>query len=146
MGTPCDTLDDVRFSELVSEGSDIPGIADRLKSIAAAERDQGRDTTVDELLAQSRHNDAAYLMPSDIEKAEWVADLYEREDRPNEHARDFHYRLVRGSRSLCWVECSVTTIRSRTSPVRPPSGATAASGPWRRSTSRVSTGCPSGHR
>jgi len=89
MSSPRDTLDDVRFSELVNEGSDIPAVADRLKSIAAAEREMGRDTTVDELLAQSRRNDAAYLMPSDIEKAEWVADLYEREDRPDEHARDF---------------------------------------------------------
>jgi len=115
MDTPRDTLDDVRFSELVSEGSDIPGIADRLKSIAAAEREQGQDTTVDELLAQSRRNDAAYLMPSDIEKAEWVADLYEREDRPDEHARDFHYRLVSGeytrrngepyvNSDTCWKE------------------------------------------
>jgi len=75
MSSPRDTLDDVRFSELVSEGSDIPAVADRLKSIAAAEREMGRETTVDELLAQSRRNDAAYLMPSDIEKAEWVADL-----------------------------------------------------------------------
>ncbi|WP_144926775.1 hypothetical protein [Halorubrum salsamenti] len=33
----------------MSEGSDIPGVADRLKSIAAAEREQGRETTVDEL-------------------------------------------------------------------------------------------------
>jgi len=75
----------------------------------------GRETTVDELLAQSRRNDAAYLMPSDIEKAEWVADLYEREDRPDEHARDFHYRLVSGeykrrngepyvNSDTCWKE------------------------------------------
>jgi len=28
-------------SELVSEGSDIPAVADRLKSIAAAEREMG---------------------------------------------------------------------------------------------------------
>jgi len=115
MSSPRDTLDDVRFSELVNEGSDIPAVADRLKSIAAAEREMGRDTTVDELLAQSRRNDAAYLMPSDIEKAEWVADLYEREDRPDEHARDFHYRLVSGeykrrngepyvNSDTCWKE------------------------------------------
>lgn len=91
-----DELDTVRFSELVTDGSDIPAVTERLKSIAAAERDQGLETTVDELLAQSRRNDAAYLMASDIEKAEWVADLYEREDRPDEHARDFHYRLVSG--------------------------------------------------
>jgi len=75
----------------------------------------GRETTVDELLAQSRRNDAAYLMPRDIEKAEWVADLYEREDRPDEHARDFHYRLVSGeykrrngepyvNSDTCWKE------------------------------------------
>jgi len=42
MSSPRDTLDDVRFSELVSEGSDIPAVADRLKSIAAAEREMGR--------------------------------------------------------------------------------------------------------
>ncbi|WP_152421863.1 hypothetical protein [Halorubrum saccharovorum] len=115
MDNPRDTLDDVRFSDIVSDGADIPGVADRLKSIAAAEREQGRDTTVDELLAQSRRNDAAYLMPSDIEKAEWVADLYEREGRPDEHARDFHYRLVSGeykrrngepyvNSDTCWKE------------------------------------------
>lgn len=115
MNNTRDTLDSVRFSELVSDGSDIPSIAERLKSIAAAEREQGQETTVDELLAQSRRNDAAYLMPSDIEKAEWVADLYEREDRPDEHARDFHYRLVSGeykrrngepyvNSDTCWKE------------------------------------------
>jgi len=42
MSSPRDTLDDVRFSELVNEGSDIPAVADRLKSIAAAEREMGR--------------------------------------------------------------------------------------------------------
>lgn len=115
MGTPRDTLSEVRFSDIVSSGDDVLNVADRLKSIAAAEREMGRETTVDELLAQSRRNDAAYLMPSDIEKAEWVADLYEREDRPDEHARDFHYRLVSGeykrrngepyvNSDTCWKE------------------------------------------
>jgi hypothetical protein len=110
-----DTLDSVRFADLIGSGDDIPALADRLKSIAAAEREQGLETTVDELLAQSRRNDAAYLMPSDIEKAEWVADLYEREGRPDEHARDFHYRLVSGeyerrngepyvNSDTCWKE------------------------------------------
>ncbi|WP_123619184.1 hypothetical protein [Halorubrum sp. CSM-61] len=63
MNNPRDTLDDVRFSELVSDGSDFPGVAERLKSIAAAEREMGRETTVDELLAQSRRV-AALFCPS----------------------------------------------------------------------------------
>ena len=115
MGTPRDTLSEVRFSDIVSSGDDVLAVADRLKSIAAAEREMGRETTVDELLAQSRRNDAAYLMPSDIEKAEWVADLYEQESRPDEHALDFHYRLVSGeynrrngepyvNSDTCWKE------------------------------------------
>ena len=45
------------------------------QSITAAERDQADETTTGELLAQNLRNDAAYLMPSVIEKVEWVADL-----------------------------------------------------------------------
>jgi len=96
MSSPRDTFDDVRFSELVSEGrisrQSPTGSSRSPPPNAKWAGDDRRRTTRTESAERRCVPDAVRY----IEKAEWVADLYEREDRPDEHARDFHYRLVSG--------------------------------------------------
>jgi hypothetical protein len=67
---PDDSGEGLRFADLVSEPSDVPKIRERVKALAKQARDRGEDATVDDFLAQSRKNDAAYIAPVDLEKAE----------------------------------------------------------------------------
>ena len=89
-----DTVDGPRLADLISEPEDVPKIRERVKTLAKQARDRGEDATVDDFLAQSRKNDAAYIAPVDLEKAEWIADIYEREGRPETHPRNFHYQIL----------------------------------------------------
>lgn len=82
------------LSDLVSDRSDIQGLRDQLKSLAQQRRDQGADATVDDMLAMSTKNDPLYVQPADLEKAEWVADIYQREGEPEIHPRGFHYQIL----------------------------------------------------
>jgi len=110
-----DRFEDQPLSALIDTPGDIPALRERIKSMARAARETGEDVTVDDFLAQSRKNDAAYIAPADLEKAEWVADLYAEEGEPETHARDFHYRILGkgyemrdGSEYVhsnrCWIE------------------------------------------
>jgi hypothetical protein len=82
------------LGELIDDRSDIAGLREHLKSLAAQRRDQGDDATVDDMLAMSSKNDPMYVRPSDLEKAEWVADIYQREGEPEIHPRGFHYQIL----------------------------------------------------
>lgn len=86
--------DQTRLSDLVEERQDIAGLREVFKDLAAEAREQGKDWQVDDVLALSRKNDTCYIQPSDIEKAEWFAELYEAEGRPEVHPRGFHYALL----------------------------------------------------
>jgi len=89
-----DTVDGPRLADLISEPEDVPKIRERVKTLAKQARDRGEDATVDDFLAQSRKNDAAYIAPVDLEKAEWIADIYDQEGRPETHPRNFHYQIL----------------------------------------------------
>jgi hypothetical protein len=89
-----DTDGGPRLADLISEPEDVPKIRERVKALAKQARERGEDASVDDFLAQSRKNDAAYIAPVDLEKAEWIADIYEREGRPETHPRNFHYQIL----------------------------------------------------
>ena len=92
---PDDPEDDGRrFADLVSEPDDVPKLREHIKSLAKDARDRGEDASVDDFLAQSRKNDAAYIAPVDLEKAEWIAEIYEKEGRPETHPRNFHNQIL----------------------------------------------------
>ncbi|WP_254810618.1 DUF4175 domain-containing protein [Natronosalvus amylolyticus] len=110
-----DRLDDQPLSAVIDEPADIPTLRERIKTMAQEARDRGEEATVEDFLAQSRKNDAAYISPADLEKAEWVADIYEQEGEPETHARDFHYRILGKGYEMrdgseyahsnrCWIE------------------------------------------
>jgi len=84
----------LRFADLVSEPADVPKIRERVKALAKQARARGEDATVDDFLAQSRKNDAAYIAPVDLERAEWIARLYDAEGQPETHPRNFHYQIL----------------------------------------------------
>jgi hypothetical protein len=89
-----DTDGGPRLADLISEPEDVPKIRERVKALAKQARDRGEDATVDDFLAQSRKNDAAYIAPVDLEKAEWIAEIYDQEGRPETHPRNFHYQIL----------------------------------------------------
>lgn len=88
------------LSDLVDEPSDLRRLPALLKEEARERREAGEDVRIEDLLAMSRKNDMAYPTDAAIEKAEWFADLYNEEDRPETHPRDFHYTLLGGGHTL----------------------------------------------
>lgn len=111
-----DGRDGPRLADLVDSPGDIRNLRERFKAMAEAKRDAGADVSVADFLAQTPKNDAAYIRPSEIEKAEWVADIYDREGRPEIHPRGLHYQIIdkgyemrdgspyENARSECWSE------------------------------------------
>jgi len=85
---------DPRLSDLVSSRSDLVNLRSRYKQMAQQARDDGNDVYVEDMLALAPKNDAAYIRPSDLEKAEWVAEIYDAEGQPEVHPRGFHYRII----------------------------------------------------
>lgn len=86
-------MSDPPLSELLDSRADIPDLREKIKGMAADARSNGDDVTVEDYLALSRNNDTAYVQPSDLERAEWFADIYGQEGEPETHPRAFHYRI-----------------------------------------------------
>lgn len=87
-------MDDPPLADRLDSREDIPDLRDEIKNMAAEARQQGDNATVEDFLALSRNNDCTYVQPSDLERAEWFADIYEQEGRPDTHPRGFHYRIA----------------------------------------------------
>lgn len=49
---------------------------------------------VRDLLALTPKNDLTYVRPSDLDKAEWFAEVWESEGGPEIHPRGLHYRIL----------------------------------------------------
>jgi len=67
---PDDEDDGRRFADLISEPEGVKDLREYIKSLAKAARDRGEEATIDDFLAQSRKNDAAYIAPADLKKAD----------------------------------------------------------------------------
>lgn len=99
MGDPSDRDDSgsgagsFRLSDVVEQRDDLRDVREVLKQAAAAQRDAGQDTKVSDMVALAPKNDTAYIRPADIEKAEWFAEIYESEGRPEIHPRGLHYLI-----------------------------------------------------
>lgn len=110
-----DSLREHPLSELIDDRSDIADLRPQLKRLAQQHRAEGKETKIGDLLAMSTKNDAAYITDADLEKAEWVADLYAAEGEPEIHPRGFHYQLLGkgytrrngdeyANTNECWIE------------------------------------------
>ncbi|WP_435181422.1 hypothetical protein [Halorussus sp. AFM4] len=86
--------EDPSLGDLLDSRDEIADLREKLKATARDARDRGEDVNVDNLLALSRNNDAAYVMPSDLKKAEWFANIWEQEGRPEVHPRGLHYQIL----------------------------------------------------
>lgn len=87
-------VDGPRLADLIDSREDIADLRPMLKRAAKQARDDGQDTKIKDLLALSRKNDTAYIRPVDMAKAEWFAEIYAAEGRPETHPRAMHYRIL----------------------------------------------------
>lgn len=92
--TPPDSPGDPPLADRINSRDDIPELRSLLKDRARDARADGEDVGVEDFLAMSRNNDAAYVQPSDIEKAEWFADIWQQEGEPELAPRSFHYQIA----------------------------------------------------
>lgn len=89
--------EDLHLSDLVTDRADLRDLRSRLKELRDelnAERDPTDQLDIADVLALSPKNDAGYIRPSDLEKAEWFAELYKAQGEPDVHPRGFHYILI----------------------------------------------------
>lgn len=91
-----DDLDDVHLTDLVDGDDDLPDLRGHIKTIRD-ELNESRDSDaklgVDDLMPLTPKNDIGYIRPSELEAAEWIADIYEQEGEPEIHPRGLHYRI-----------------------------------------------------
>ncbi|MWG36225.1 hypothetical protein [Halomarina oriensis] len=116
--------DDLHLSDLVTERGELRDLRSRLKQLRDdlnVERDPTEQLDIADVLALSPKNDAGYIRPSDLEKAEWFADLYEAQGKPDVHPRGFHYIIIHedverrngdpyGNTTACWRELKEGTF------------------------------------
>lgn len=55
---------------------------------------KSKGVPVDSFLALSKPNDPFYIQANSVEKAEWIARIWEIEGSPEIHPRGFHYRIL----------------------------------------------------
>lgn len=78
------------LGEVLDDRQQLRGMADYYKSL----KSELDISSVRDLVPLSTQNDPVYLQPANIEKAEWFADLWVQEGRPEFHARGFFYDLL----------------------------------------------------
>lgn len=92
-----DDVESLHLTDLVSGPDDLPELRHHIKSLRDElneDRPQGDQLGVPDLIPLTPKNDIGYLRPSEIEAAEWIADLYEQEGEPEIHPRGLHYQLL----------------------------------------------------
>lgn len=92
-----DDVEDLHLTDLVSSPEDLPELRDHIKTIRDElneDRDGDAKLGVGDLIPLTEKNDIGYIRPSEIEAAEWIADLYEQEGEPEIHPRGLHYQLL----------------------------------------------------
>lgn len=106
---------DPPLRDIIDSRDDIADLRSMLKARAREARDEGQDASVDDFLALSRTNDTAYVQPSDLEKAEWFAQIWREEGEPEIAPRSLHYQIAGAGYELrdgtpyenttkCWQE------------------------------------------
>jgi hypothetical protein len=95
--TDADQIESLHLDDLVSGPEDLPDLRNHIKTLRDElneDRDDDAQLGVGDLLPLTPKNDIGYLRPSEIEAAEWIADIYEKEGEPEIHPRGLHYQLL----------------------------------------------------
>jgi hypothetical protein len=79
------------LAEILDDREQLVNMADFYKTLRRELEDV---SSVRDLVPLSPQNDPVYLQPANIEKAEWFAELWREEGRPEFHARGFFYELL----------------------------------------------------
>lgn len=92
-----DQIESLHLTDLVDTPQDLPDLRSHIKTLRDElneHRDDDEALGVNDLIPLTPKNDVGYIRPSELEAAEWIADLYEQEDRPEIHPRGLHYQLL----------------------------------------------------